>query len=95
MSDAPIPPGQILFLPTPTGYLDATTFPPAGIALRGSGEVLILGGGEAFAARLTPDDMALFGAVLIQLADHHRMTAAEAAQAALDRVVITSGATRA
>lgn len=95
MSDAPIPAGKFVFLPTRTGFIDATAFPPAGIALRGTGEVLIMGGGEAFAARLTPDDMALLGAVLLQLAEHATTTAAEAAQAALDRVVVAAGENRA
>ena len=95
MTEAPIPAGQFIFLPTRVGYIAETAFPPAGIALRGTGEVLIMGGGEAFAARLTPQDMAIFGAVLLQLAEHAGTTAAEAAQAALDRVVVSAGSNRA
>lgn len=87
MPEPPIPPGQMAFLPTVTGYLDASEFPAAGLAVRHTGEIAILGGGEAMVARLAPDDLERLGEVLIAVADALRAEIADTALAALDTLV--------
>ena len=87
MHDGPIPPGQIAFLPTATGYCDALALPDAGIALRPDGQLIILGGGEGFVAKLLPEDMEALGTLLLALAEAQRAAAASAAQDALDALI--------
>ena len=82
-----IPPGQMAFFPTLTGYLDARHLPAAGVALRPSGEIAIIGGGEAMAAKLTPDDMESLAALLMALADQIRDRAADTVTAELRALV--------
>lgn len=77
MTEPIIPPGRMAFLPTLTGYLDATEFPAAGLAVRASGEIAIVGGGEAMVARLAPDDMELLGEVLLALSGARRAAVAD------------------
>lgn len=71
MSDA-IPSGKIAFLPTATGWCDARALPAAGVALRPNGEIMVIGGGEAFAARLTPAQMDDLAELLVMSAEARR-----------------------
>lgn len=82
-----IPPGQMAFLPTRTGLLDARAMPADGVALRPSGELAIVGAGEAMAAKLTPDDMDQLAALLMALAEQMRDRAADTATAELRALV--------
>jgi hypothetical protein len=82
-----IPPGRMAFFPAPTGYLDATALPAAGVALRPNGELAIVGGGEAMAARLTPDDMDALAELLAAVADQLRNHAADTVTAELRALV--------
>lgn len=69
MPDAPIPQGKVAFFPVPTGFMDAIGLPAAGVALRPNGELVVVGGGEGFAARLAPADMRGLAALLVELAE--------------------------
>ncbi|WP_203074626.1 hypothetical protein [Falsiroseomonas ponticola] len=69
MPEALIPPGKVAFFPVPTGFMDAIGLPAAGVALRPNGELVVVGGGEGFAARLAPPDMRELAALLVALAD--------------------------
>lgn len=95
MSDPAIPPGQMAFLETPTGFVAADSFPRAGIGLRPNGELLIIGGGEAFAARLTPDDLDMLARLCLAVASQMLGEAVQAADTDLERVVTQHAAGRA
>ncbi len=84
-----IPPGRMAFFPARTGYLDARGLPMAGVAIRPNGELAIVGGGEAMAAKLAPDDLDALAKLLMGVADQLRDRAADTATAALRALVAT------
>lgn len=87
MTEPIIPPGQMAFLPTVTGYLDASEFPAAGLVVRHTGEIAIVGGGEAMVARLAPGDLERLGDILIAVADAMRAQIADAVLTEFDTLV--------
>ncbi len=81
-----IPSGQMAWCTAPTGWIAAAHFPRSGVGFRPSGELLIAGGGECFAAKLTPEDALLLAAILAAWADERAETAAAAIAAADHRM---------
>lgn len=90
MPDPVIPAGQAVFMPTATGFCDASAFPAAGLMLRATGEILIIGGGEAFAARLSPADLEGLGFIALALAAELQNAAGNVEQAASGHTLATS-----
>lgn len=86
-----IPPGQMAWLPARTGYIGAEAFPAAGVGFRPSGELLLAGGGEVFAAKITPEDALILATLLTCWAEESAETAIAAADACLARVVEAAG----
>lgn len=86
-----IPAGQMAWRDTPTGLVSAERFPRHGVGVRANGEIIIAGGGEAFAAKLTAEDAAMLGLMLISWAEEQADAAVIAADAALERVVEAAG----
>lgn len=95
MTDAPdtpppiVPAGQMAWLNCRTGYIEAGAFPRAGIGFRPSGELLLAGGGEVFAAMVTPEDALMLAAILAAWAEEREraaMRAVAAADAGMSRV---------